>query len=100
MFTSCFPPSQSGRPWYGESYARTEAFQREKAEMDRKRIAAGERSDRYATARREYQQQEAERQKQYQTRSWCEFHNNRRKREALAKGSQSYHREDCSKYPR
>jgi len=100
LVCGCFPPNESGRPWYGERYVNTPQYQQDKAKHARQAREGGERAARNAAARREYEAQEAERGKQYQTRSWCEFRNSVRRREALAKGSQSYEVEDCSRYPR
>lgn len=100
LLGACFPPNESGRPWYGERYVNTPQYQRDKAKHAQQQREGAERSERRAVARKEYEAQEAERSKQYQTRSWCEFRNAQRRREALARGSQSYKAEDCSRYPR
>jgi len=96
----CFPPSQSGRPWYGERYVNTPQYQQDKAKHARQAREGGERAARNAAARREYEAQRAERNKKYETRSFCEMRNAERRRKALARGSQSYEVEDCSRYPR
>jgi hypothetical protein len=59
LLSSCFPPNQSGRPWYGESYAKTEAYQIEKAKNEQRARDGGIQAEKWAAARREYGKQDA-----------------------------------------
>lgn len=59
LLSSCFPPSQSGRPWYGERYSNTAAFQRDKAKNEQRARDGGIQAEKWAAARREYGNQDA-----------------------------------------
>ena len=59
LLSSCFPQNQSGRPWYGESYAKTEAYQIEKAKNEQRARDGGIQAEKWAAARREYGKQDA-----------------------------------------
>jgi hypothetical protein len=76
-----------------------ENSQRRRAVQEAQVAEANRKANAAIASRQAVDRRNAERDRQYQTRSWCEWHNERRRREALAKGSQSYQREDCSRYP-